>query len=618
MDIDKNTIIGLLLIGFIILFTSTDTYKRLVFGTPPESASAGPQSIEREVLGDTLQVKDHIVADTPRAEESLQAATDADSLTLLSQSIIADFGLQLQGSTQERIVIIDSPIYQIELSTKGPSIRSVTLKKYLGVDSLPVQLVHDAESNFSLRLPVQSDTLDLKDFVFSIDEDADIIRLSPENSSKKLRLSLDFGNGRIVREEFTFYHDRYSFDLDIQLEKLETFVDGLSYSISYRGGLNSTEKDIADDMGYARVYAAANDEIEDFGIDDILEADSGEKRILDWNISWTAMRTKYFSAVLIPRSTSSKGVIFRGYKEKVDEQSELHVFSSELVMPYTRKKTHDQITAYFGPLEYESLKSYNIKLENLLSFGPAYIIRPLSKFVLWSIKLLHQFIPNYGIVIILFSIFVKIILHPLTKKSYQSMKEMSKLQPLMAEIREKYGKDPQRMNAEVMKLYKEHGVNPLGGCLPMILQLPLLWALFTVFRSTIEFRGAYFVGWIKDLSGPDTLLTLPFLNIPLNILPLFMGITMFLQQKATASDPKQKAMVYIMPGVLTFFFYNFPSGLNLYYALFNLLSIIQQKFIPSAAEPKKDPARQEKRKAKSGKRLSRLEMMRQLSQSRKK
>ena len=168
------------------------------------------------------------------------------------------------------------------------------------------------------------------------------------------------------------------------------------------------------------------------------------------------------------------------------------------------------------------------------------------------------------------------------------MQRMQTLQPRMTELKEKYGKDPQRMNKETMKLYKESGVNPLSGCLPTLLQMPLLWAIFIVFRNTIELRDAAFIWWIKDLSAPDTIFQLPF-TIPfygdlVNILPIFMGVTMFIQQKMTMKDPKQKAMVYFMPIFLTLIFNSFPSGLNLYYALFNLFSIIQQKWTP-----KKDP-----------------------------
>jgi YidC/Oxa1 family membrane protein insertase len=164
------------------------------------------------------------------------------------------------------------------------------------------------------------------------------------------------------------------------------------------------------------------------------------------------------------------------------------------------------------------------------------------------------------------------------------MKEMGKIQPLLLELKEKYKGDPQRLQRATMELYKEHGVNPLGGCIPVLLQLPLLAALFIVFRSTIQLRGASFIpGWIDDLSRADTIFTLPF-SLPFygnqfNVLPILMTVSMIIQSKMSMQDPKQKAMIYLMPIFMLFLFNQFPSGLNLYYTLFNVWTILQQKFI---------------------------------------
>jgi YidC/Oxa1 family membrane protein insertase len=168
------------------------------------------------------------------------------------------------------------------------------------------------------------------------------------------------------------------------------------------------------------------------------------------------------------------------------------------------------------------------------------------------------------------------------------MSEMQYFQPKIAELREKYKDDPQRMQKEMMRFYKEHGINPLGGCLPMLLQMPLLVALFILFRSTIQLRGQPFVLWITDLSQPDTLslgFNLPFLGDTIHVLPILMGITMIWQSKMSMTDPKQKMLSYIMPFFLTFIFYSFPSGLNLYYSLFNLFSMVQTKMIKNKMHP---------------------------------
>jgi YidC/Oxa1 family membrane protein insertase len=242
-----------------------------------------------------------------------------------------------------------------------------------------------------------------------------------------------------------------------------------------------------------------------------------------------------------------------------------------------------------------------VGLENIVGLGWTWLIRPISEYVMLPLmSFLHYLIPNWGLVIVVFSIIIKIALHPLTRSSMRSMKKMQSLQPLMTEIKEKYKDDPQKMNQQVMNLYKEYGVNPAGGCLPVLLQFPILIALYNVFRATIELRQGSFVWWITDLSIPDRIFTLPF-EIPffgvrdVSGLALLMGITMFVQQKMTVKDPRQKAMVWMMPVMMTLLFNGFPSGLNLYYFVFNVLSIGQQVMInrqgddepPRKVEPKK-------------------------------
>jgi YidC/Oxa1 family membrane protein insertase len=200
---------------------------------------------------------------------------------------------------------------------------------------------------------------------------------------------------------------------------------------------------------------------------------------------------------------------------------------------------------------------------------------------------MHGFIPNYGFVLIVFAFLVKLIVYPLTKKSYQSTSAMQALAPEINSLKEKYKSNPQKLNQATMELYKARGVNPLGGCLPMLLQMPLLFALFQVFRTTIELRSEPFIWWITDLSSPDTIFLLPF-NVPIYgnhvaVLPILMVISMFVQQKmmtGAAQQPQQKTMQYFMTGFFFLMFNGFPSGLNLYYTLFNVLTIAQQKLIP--------------------------------------
>jgi len=244
---------------------------------------------------------------------------------------------------------------------------------------------------------------------------------------------------------------------------------------------------------------------------------------------------------------------------------------------------------YMGPVDYNTLKGLGDNLEALVDFGSffglKFIVRPIAEFVLLPLfNFLHLFIPNYGFVIVVFSIIIKIVVFPLTKQSYQSMKKMSLLQPKITEMKEKYKDDQQKISKETMKLYQTYGINPAGGCLPMLLQMPIFIALWGMFRTAIELRQQPFILWIKDLSQPDIIYDLGF-KLPMfgiqeiSGLAILMGVTTFVQQKMTMKDPKQQAMVYVMPVFLTILFMSFPSGLNLYYFLFNLLSIAQQQYI---------------------------------------
>jgi YidC/Oxa1 family membrane protein insertase len=240
-----------------------------------------------------------------------------------------------------------------------------------------------------------------------------------------------------------------------------------------------------------------------------------------------------------------------------------------------------------------------------MRFALDFMVRPIAQyFIIPFFTFLHSFIPNYGLVIIVFAIALKILLNPLTKKQTESMRRMSGLNPKMTAIREKFKDDPTKANQQIMKLYKEEGINPASGCLPLLLQLPILYALFGVFRSTIELRQTPFFGWITDLAAPDVIFNLPF-KIPIfNIdqvagLATLMGITMIVQQKLTVTDPKQKAMVWLMPIMFTLIFFNFPSGLNLYYFIFNLLSIGQQIYTTKFKPPPPEPVKKDKVQKKS-------------------
>jgi YidC/Oxa1 family membrane protein insertase len=238
---------------------------------------------------------------------------------------------------------------------------------------------------------------------------------------------------------------------------------------------------------------------------------------------------------------------------------------------------------FFGPKSTEALSQAGHELIRVIDFGTFHF---LAKPLLWLMNWIYGVLPNYGVAIIVLTILTKVLLWPLGNKSYKSMSQMKKLQPLIQEIRQKYKNDRKRMNEEVMRLHRTYNINPLGGCLPMVLQIPVFFALYRMLDSAIELRHAHFLWWINDLSAPDRLFnfgfSVPFMEPPYGIpvLTLVMGATMFLQQKMTptAGDPTQAKMMMLMPVVFTFIFINFSSGLVLYWLINNVLSIGQQYY----------------------------------------
>lgn len=296
------------------------------------------------------------------------------------------------------------------------------------------------------------------------------------------------------------------------------------------------------------------------------------------DFAWAAIDNRYFLAAFIPHENSAFGQasVIKGSKSTPPELA-------LIISPATSAETSqtNSFQLYLGPKGYAHLKTLNLRLEETVDFG---FFGFLGKIVLKTLNTFHKLTGNYGWSIILLTIVLQLIVLPLSLKSFKATIAMKRLQPHIKEIQEKYKGDAQRLNMEMMNLYKTRKVNPLGGCLPMILQLPIFWALFTTLRNAYELRGAPWMLWIKDLSAPDTLLRVG--NIPLNVLPLVMGIGMFVQQKmmSPSTDPSQKMMMYMMPGIFIFIFWNFPSGLVLYWLVNSIMTMAEQYVIMKREE----------------------------------
>ncbi|MCR4440164.1 MAG: membrane protein insertase YidC [bacterium] len=572
MNMDKNTVIGVLLIILMLILVNTPIYKKTFFPQQYWQSQRQKQLAPGPATQDTTRVES-----VPVARREMEAPP----------SLVAREPVEARGEEVE----VETPLFHLTFNAKGAVLSSCYFKHFKDPDSNLVQIIGaDGGANLALGFTTARDSIDTGRLLFAADRQRVELTQSADSASLTFTTQLE-GAQRIIKR-YSFRGDSYYFALDVRLENFQDVIAQRRYTLGWNSGLAPTESRLIDDFQEAKVYAlfAANMEKFDIG------RSAYKAGSMEGVVHWVGARTKYFAAAIIPTGQRGTGVWYVGRrqapprsfaiweKHRLQERERIwKSYAFGLDMGFRNEPVReDRFLVFLGPLDYSTVRGPGVGLERMMSLGWK-VIQPFSKAVLWCLKALHAVIPNYGWVIVVFSLIVKIVLYPLTHKSFKSMHKMQELQPRLIALREKYGKDPQRLNEETMKLYKEAGVNPMGGCLPLLLQMPLLYALFVVFRNTISFRGQGFVLWIKDLANPDTVAVLPF-SIPMygnlvNILPLLMGVTMLIQQKMSVKDPKQKMMVYLMPIFFTLLFNSFPSGLNLYYMLFNVLSILQQKFI---------------------------------------
>ena len=543
---DRNTLTALLLITLVLILTPY--YMEMVSPSAP---------VLEDFLDEELEQNDQSVE-----YREYEGLVDKENELITPPK-----------TTNETTIRVENELYIATVSSfSGGSIKSFEIKDHLKHDSSFVNLV-TPENKKNLLISFKNfngDQIQLDNgWVLQSKTDSYYIDVAKSVTYTNTL------NGKKITKVLTFYPDRFIIDIDIDITSLANNTLANSYTLTWLGGIPPTEKDSVTEGTYFYSYLYQGGELLD------VKVSQGETFLNEYKgqTDWIAARSKYFVTCLFDDTGDqiNGSTISASYKDK-----ELYDLSISL-----QSNKVANVSLYLGPLEYERIKNLGVNLESIMDFGWP-IIRPISKSVLWVLKSMNRVIPNYGVILIIFSILVKLIVYPLTKRSYQSTQAMQAIQPEINNLREKYKNNPTKLNQATMELYKKKGVNPLGTCFPMLLQMPLLFALFTVFRSTIELRGEPFVFWIKDLSAPDVIFYLPF-KVPLYgdyvcALPILMALSMFAQQKmmqpATATGPQaqqQKMMQYFMMGFFFLLFNSFPSGLNLYYTLFNVLTIAQQK-----------------------------------------
>lgn len=506
-----------------------------------------------------------------------------DSLNIKYGKIFSQKAIDNSANPKEKIIILENEKVQMEFSNYGGGLKKYTIKNYETWDNKPLQLV-DWKKGKELHLLFTSKEgklINTKNLVFESDyPEWKKVELGSDTTFKLVyTLNITPDGSEKISKTYTFFRNQYEFDVEYEFKNPVKFISDNKYQVVWESSLNMTEFRSDQEVTYEEAFAYMGGELETLDANKENEEFKGD---FNGTTDYVSLRTKYFGLFIIPKERKGDGAYLFGTKELLKDKGARENYSIAVKMEIKNDAIEkSSFMILLTPLDYNILKSYAIDLEKTLRFSLDFIVRPIAQYVILPVLFfMHSIIPSWGIVIMLFALLMKIVLNPLTKTQMNSMKKMSQINPKITAIREKHKDDPVKANQQIMKIYKDEKINPAGGCLPMLIQLPILYALFGVFNSTIELRHAGFL-WIKDLAAPDVIMHLPF-KLPIfgidqiSGLALLMGITMFIQQKMTVTDPKQKALVYIMPVMLTLLFFSFPAGLNLYYFMFNVFTISYQ------------------------------------------
>jgi len=467
-----------------------------------------------------------------------------------------------------RRVTVESDLYTATFTTNGARLQSFRLKKYLTTvasDSPFQETVipgeHD-ELPFGVELRGAQTTPVVTDAgaLYSVEGDGLDLKADQQGS-------LDFvwqSPAATIRKHFAFWGGRYEFSAQLSVNNFTKEYNELS--ADWVKGVDTPLQ-----PGSAIIFDRAVFLDGRKLIEDTFDKLSGGQ-ILPGDIAWAGYAGRHFFAAMVPAA---------GQNHRVWLKLRDHTVEEKILFPLVIDPAEQHLDIYIGPKDFDSLEVVGHSLSRVVNLGWfGFIAVPL----LHVLKFSHGFTANYGLDIILMTVLIKILFIPLTQRSFQSMRAMQKLQPQMAKIRERFKDDQEQMNKEIMELYRRHKVNPVGGCLPMLLQIPVFIGLYSALGNAVELRHAPFLFWINDLSSPDRLgsLQLPFVQHPgIPVLTLLMGASMFVQQwmSPSAGDPTQQQVMMIMPLMFTFMFVNFPSGLALYWLVNNLLTIAQQYYM---------------------------------------
>lgn len=550
---EKRIILAIVL-SFLVLIL----YQAIFVKKPPQSEVRPEEKIQVEKKPE---------------EKILEKETPPPSKVAQEKKVEAEEKSLLQVAAQaEEQILLDTSLYYALWSNRGGILKSWKLKKYKDDKKEDLELVslHAGEVN---KYPFSLETEDpeFNNLINNSLYKSSIAKLKLKDGQKgEIRLEYADGKGTRVEKIFTFLDGNYDFDLEINVWKNGQKIEPRLVWGPSLGNPSVTEQRqrFGGGSGIAilssgRVYRQSERKFKP------------EESAFNF-VNWAAYEDNYFVTIILANAQKASAVFVREIKEQT---------------PYFFLSVTDPQRIYIGPKEFGHLAKFGSQAKRVINFG---FFGWIAEILLRAIKFFHKYIPNWGFAIIFLTLIIKIIFFPLTYSSTKSMARMQELQPKIKALRAKYKKAKQdisqrrQMNEEMMKLYKEHGINPAGGCLPMLIQIPVFWGFFRLLVVGIEFRHSPFILWIKDLSVKD----------PFYVTPILMGVSQFISQKMTptSADPAQAKMMLIMPVIMTIFFMNFQSGLVLYWLTSNVLQIGQQYIMNRLMNKKKRETHGKRRK----------------------
>lgn len=593
----KNTIIGFTLIGVIMFgftwYQSRQYQKQMEYQAQLDSIAQAERleayaldSLNRIASGDTLD----------------NAATTVVLSTKPTLKPYKDDNLTKAREAEASVLTLSNDKMEIAFTTKGAQPYSVKLLDYVKYDSSSLYLIPPQASEFNVNV-FAGESVDTKEFVFDV----------AEVSDSSIVMRLPFAQGGYIQQKYVLSQGSYMVHNELSFVGMDSVIPSRvsSVDLNWKTVVPRLEKGYKNEKQYSKIdyYVPGEKSPEDMG------NGKNESKRLDAKFDWVAFQQQFFSSILTAPEGFESGEFGVEYFPEDDVDRNLMTCSAHARAGVDMMKAGDKVIPfdfYFGPNHYHTLKSYDRKYEKIIPLG-GWLVGWISRFIIIPcFDLLGRFISNYGLIILIMTILLKIVISPLTIKSYMSSAKMSALKPEMDKINEKYPKQEDAMKKQqaTMELYQRAGVKPLGGCLPMLLQFPILWAMFRFFPASIELRQKSFL-WADDLSAYDSIwdfgVNIPLFGDHLSLFALLMAVSMFLYSKMTSSqmsnDPQMASMkfmsVWLMPIMMLFICNNLSSGLSYYYFISNLLTMLQTFIIKKwVVKPEKILAQVEASKGK--------------------